>query len=84
MQSLSYGEWPICLNEHLVRAVTIRLAYLDNKEAGKQALKEEERKGFIYIDCLTDRLIEYENNRDRYPTFESFYDVLIGELDKVH
>jgi hypothetical protein len=84
MQSLSYGEWPICLNEHLVRAVTIRLAYLDNKETGKQALDEEERKGFIYIDCLTDRLIEYENNRDRYPTFESFYPKLLGSLDKAY
>jgi hypothetical protein len=84
MQSLSYGEWPICLNEHLVRAVTIRLAYRDNKEMGKQALDEEKRRGFLYIDCLTDRLIEYENNRDRYPTFESFYPTLLGALDTMY
>jgi hypothetical protein len=84
MKSMSYGEWKICLNEHIVRAVTIRLAYMDSEEKGKQILAEEESKGFIYIGCLIDRLTEYEKNRYRYPTFESFYPVLLGALDKVH
>lgn len=75
MSNQGYSQWEICLNEHLVRAVVIRLTEI--YEGNNQALKLidiESQNGFLYISQLTSLLKnEYEPNRDKYPTFEDFY-----------
>jgi len=81
MDEMSYGTWVTCLNEHIVRAVTTRLAYTDSKSQGNRALRRELESNFIYTDVLVDALEEYENNRDVYPNFISFYPRLLEALE---
>lgn len=79
MRKKAYDNWPTTVNEHLIRAITVRLtARVISPEAGQRALKTERQHGFLYIDALVDRLVEYEANRDRYPTLESFFPRLIS------
>jgi len=80
MDRLAYGSWITCLNEHIVRAATTRMSYADSKQAGERARAKELAQGFLYIDAITRKLEEYENNRDIYPTFESFYLELLQGL----
>ncbi len=78
MKSQAYTTWEICVNEHIVRAVTTRLTYIHlGKAAGDQVLANEKKWGFYYIDALCKSLEDYENNRDTYPSFESYYPQLI-------
>ncbi len=80
MDKLNYGTWVTCLNEHIVRAVTVRLAYADSAREGSKALYQELDEGFVYTRVLTEALKEYENNRDKYPDFISFYPKLLEAL----
>ena len=80
MDALNYGSWVTCLNEHIVRAVTVRLAISDSGPEGSRALARAQEAGFIYTDELADALVEYENNREQYPDFISFYPRLLEVL----
>lgn len=78
MKKQAYGTWETCVNEHLVRAVTTRLAYREmGKEAGEKALLHEKTKGFFYVEALCKRLEKYENERNKYRTFADFSGELI-------
>lgn len=47
MDKQAYNEWSIAFNEHVIRAITIRLSYLhEGQEAGDRDLAAEEKKGF--------------------------------------
>lgn len=79
MTAQAYGNWETCVNEHIVRAVTTRLAYIyKGEEAGNQALYKELGQSFYYIEPLCKSLEYYEQNRDIYPSFESYYPTLIN------
>jgi hypothetical protein len=79
MASIGYTHWLDCANEHLIRAVTARLAHHHlGAEAGRRALREESARGFRYIHAIARRLEEYESQRDRYPTFAAFFPRLIA------
>lgn len=82
MADMAYGDWKTCVNEHIVRAITTRMAFNDGKEKGEQALAYEEKNKFIYVEDLVNKLCEYENNREVYKTFEDFYSELIKAFDK--
>jgi hypothetical protein len=74
MRRLAYTGWETIVNEHVIRAITIRLvAQVDGEEAGQALLEKERKQGFRYINVLSERLKEYEANRGEYPTLESFY-----------
>jgi len=78
MESQAYTSWKTCVNEHIVRAVTARLNYTYvGKAAGDQAIAYEKGNGFFYIEALCKSLEVYENNRDTYPSFDSYYPELI-------
>lgn len=84
MEAQAYPEWTICVNEHIVRAITARLTYIySGQAAGDQSVANEKSKGFYYIEPLCDSLIIYEENRDKYPTFESYYPELIKVFQKL-
>jgi len=84
MKKQAYGTWETCVNEHLVRAVTTRLAYREmGKEAGEKALLHEKRKGFFYVEALCQRLEQYERARDKYRTFADFSPELINVFKKL-
>ena len=75
MGKQGYPEWETCVNEHLVRAVVIRINAINKGESTvNNAIKIEKNNGFIYIDKIVDLLKnEYEPNRDKYKNFEEFY-----------
>ena len=61
-----------------VRAVTARLAAINlGDERGEEILQNEKRRGFFYIEALSERLQQYETQRDTYPTFVDFYPQLL-------
>jgi hypothetical protein len=74
MTKQAYGDWAISADEHIVRAVVARLTHREvGPEEAAAVVKAEVGKGFIYVPALCRRLEEYEKNRDKYPTLESFY-----------
>jgi hypothetical protein len=75
------GDWEECLNEQVVRAVTTHLAYGDSEAAGDRALQIEKKRGAVLIDELLASVREYSASRDRYPTFESYYPMLLRRLE---
>ncbi len=85
MASIGYTHWFDCANEHLIRALTVRLAHHHlGAAAGRRALRAESQRGFRYIHAVARRLQAYESQRDRYPTFAAFFPHLIAvfaELD---
>jgi len=87
MAEQAYPGWRTCVYEHLVRAANVRFSYLeDGEKAGKRAMQHEKNRGFAYVEVIAERLMEYEDNRDRYPTLESFYPRIIDlfkELDEM-
>jgi hypothetical protein len=78
MSANAYGNWITTVNEHVVRAVTTRLNYLHKgKEGGDRALAGEKTYGFAYVEALCKKLELYEADREKYPTFSSFYPQLV-------
>ena len=70
----AYGNWQIMLNEALVRASVIKY-FIDHSETEtkiQMMLNNESNKGFIWIKGLVAELKKYDNNRDKYPTLESY------------
>ena len=73
-----YDNWLTVVNEHIIRAFTVRVTImLDGEEAGKRILDSEVSNGFKYIIPIYERLKEYEVNRDKYPNFRSFFPRII-------
>ena len=77
MTKMAYDSWGKCVNEHIVRAVVGRIYFEKDKKGREAYLKNEKNKGFIYIKAIDKSLNEYEELKDRYPTFEDFYPNLI-------
>jgi len=78
MTNIAYGNWATCVNEHIIRAYTSRLQTIKHgEEAGIMALRSELGKKFIYVGQIMEKLLEYENNRDKFKSFENFYPYLI-------
>ncbi len=74
MRRQAYGNWRTMFYESLVRACVIRyiLAEEGIETAAEHVQEEEIVWSFVWTDELTTILHEYELNRDRYPTLESF------------
>ena len=74
-----YRSWKTCVNEHVIRAITTRIATIQlGAQVGEDALRREMESGFPYVGALYQRLEEYEANRERFPDLESFYPNLMG------
>jgi hypothetical protein len=73
MQGQAYGNWATVMRESLVRASVIR--YLADTTGSAEAMGEmltQRLLGFAWVPELSALLLEYERQRDRYPTLESF------------
>lgn len=78
MNKQAYGDWGGCVNEHIIRAITSRLAYIyDGDRAYKDAILHEKSYDFYYVEPLAKKLEEFENNRNKYKSFKEFYPELI-------
>ena len=79
MSQQAYGSWQIMLNEALVRASVIKY-FMDHGSSEteiRMMLNNESNNGFIWIKGLVDQLIKYDNQRDIYPTLESYLPELL-------
>lgn len=82
MAQKAYGEWATCVNEHIVRAVNIRIQELKvGPDQAKQMLNREIGNRFIYMVPLVEKLKEYEKLRDsKQITFSEFFPRLLDVL----
>lgn len=74
MSQQAYGSWQIMHNEALVRASVIKY-FIDhgvNETEIQMMINNESNKGFIWIKGLVDELNKYDNQRNTYPTLESY------------
>jgi len=80
MAKQGYSTWEFVLNEHVVRAVTTTVSYTKSKQLGDENLKYQKDNHFIYIDLVLESFERYKSERDKYPTFDSYFPVLLGSL----
>lgn len=73
MRSQAYGNAGTMLRESLVRACTVRFhEQFDGSEAARRAAQSEASRGFAWTSGLSKLLGEYEAQRHKYPTLDSF------------
>lgn len=85
MSEQGYRDWRTCLTEHLVRLGEIRIAASMNDTLTAMNLRKMyigSRK-FIYLPFLEKKILEYENNRRKYITFEDFFPELMKVFSEV-
>lgn len=66
-------EWEECVNEFTIRAIVTELSYNESKELGLRRYKKEEARGVANLDILLKKIKHYQSNREKYPTFDSYY-----------
>lgn len=84
MKKNAYGSNYSILNEFIIRAIVARyilITYKDEEHYNKEINRTKEW-GFIYIDNIIESLIEYENNRDKYKTFDDYFPILVENFIK--
>lgn len=85
MKSIAYGNWENCVNEHIIRAIYIRLLtlYGNSNEAEAQLDREKSLK-FAYVEPLVEKLKQFEQIRDKNNiTFTEYYPTLISVFDSL-
>jgi hypothetical protein len=85
MYGHAYTDWESCVNEHIIRAIEVRLFELYvNEEKAKEKLNNEVTNYFIYIEPLIEKLQEFEKQRDeKHITFSDFYPEFFNLLDSL-
>ena len=82
MKKMGYSSWGNCVNEHVIRAVVVRLVHQElDPEAADELLETERDRSFAYIDPLCDQLSRYETCRDQYQNLGDFYPELLAAFD---
>jgi hypothetical protein len=77
--------WLHMVDEHVIRAITSRLAAITEGEAsGLAELAMEKKDGFALIGPVYETLLEYEKDRARYPTIRHFYPRIVETLSKLY
>ena len=85
MSSQTYGDWYACIEEHLIRAVDIRMKCLHIEDSDVDRLiREEMELGFVYIKPLLEKLKEFEvlRNQEQF-TFSQFVPQLMNVFDSL-
>jgi len=83
MRDQDYDMGVIVLLESVDRAVHVRLTTREiGPQEGEAQLELEVERGFFLVPALCKRLEEYEENRDKYPTFESFFPRLLSVFEE--
>ena len=85
MRNVSCGRWITCINEHIVRALHIRILHtLGEKNAAESLLEMEHSRHFAYIDPILDQLEQFEQERDANNiSFTQFYPQLMAVFDSL-
>ena len=73
MKSQAYGEAATMLRESLVRAAVVRyMRRYEGTTSADREISDQVSRGFAWMGDLSSLLGEYEAQRDRYPTLDSF------------
>lgn len=83
MEKQGYPNWEICLNEHIVRAVTVFISFQKNTRLGNQNLSFQKGRKYIYIDYILEHFEKYQEKRNQFPTFESYFPEILKGFDEV-
>jgi hypothetical protein len=85
MAKQGYRNWWICVTEHLVRLGEIRIAFVMQDHITAEKLRRDytEQRHFIYLPHLEAKINEYENNRDKYPSFIDFFPLLMETFSEI-
>ncbi len=82
MSQQGYSTWWAFVNEHLVRLGEIRVANaMGIEDIDEMRRFNIEENGFVLLPDAEELVLQYENNRDTYPTFREFLPVLIEQLE---
>ncbi len=84
MRKMAYSNYITFLNELHIRAMTI-IAMEDYTGASAETIKmlsQEKDKGFYLIDFTYNKLKEYKDSRNMYPTFKNFLPDLLKEYSE--
>jgi hypothetical protein len=74
MKKMAYGTWQTMMREYIVRVCVIQYHRQYQTPPGvKRLLRNEVGRGFIDMRELDEVVSKYESQRDKYPTFESFF-----------
>lgn len=82
MKKLGYRSNKSILNDHIVRAITLRYLFLQRNDLSyyNKQLETDENWGFSYIRNIMNSLEIYEKNRNEYKNMDEFYPLLIQSL----
>jgi hypothetical protein len=84
MRRQGYGEWKTLLYESMVRASTIQYVQEhDGADAARRSIQDENSRSFFWVGDLCDVLGVYKNNRQQYPTLESFMPKVVEFFNNV-
>jgi hypothetical protein len=74
MERMAYGNWQTMMRESLVRACVVRyMAATEGPDAAQRQIRSEIDRSFLWMQELSDLLIQYEQNRDNYKTLDTFF-----------
>lgn len=77
-----YGDFKECINEHLVRAMSIHLLNKINQtDLANELLNNDLYCGYRFITQVLECYDYYDKNRNKYHTLEQFYPELLGAFD---
>lgn len=83
MRKQGYNTWESIINESLVRAAVIRyLAHNSDEQSVKEEIKEQVNRYFLWVPALAELIGTYEEQRDKYATFEEYYPEVIRFFSK--
>jgi hypothetical protein len=84
MRRVGYQKWESVMHETAVRACVVSFVRQSIANPGFMdfVLKSEVGHGFVWTEDMGNLLKTYENNRDKYPTFESFFPEFVTCLNE--
>lgn len=83
MKSMAYGTWQTMMYESLVRACTSRYYHaVEGVDKAKKIVRSEIENNFLWMEGLTGVLSDYEAQRDKYPTLDAYFPVIIDFFNK--
>lgn len=83
MKRQAYANWKTMISESIVRAGVIK--YMKDHNYNKKQIDNEVQvqltRGFLWINELCDELENYDKQRDKYPSLESYMPNIIRAFD---
>lgn len=84
MKSKGIQSWNVYVIESLVRLGEIRVAEIQNDKERSDYLRNyhTNQEHFIFLPQLEKKILEYENNREKYPMWKDFIPELLSVFQK--